>query len=274
VALRVDSAKETVTAEADIDDVHSAPTAVEAPGHPAEPALAPGDNCADPAIPSSPRRVAQTESDTCTDAESVSMDGLGLNRIAASDAMFVTDEHQRVRGWSDAAARVLGYDASEVVGLYCYEVLTGRRPDGHPVCGHNCPVTRNARHGRGTASYDVTARARDGTPRYVNNSVLVLEGGRGSFRVVHVVRESGETPPARPPTPPEPCGDLLPPETLTRRELQVLRLFAGGSTLEQVAAELSVSVFTARNHATSIQHKFGVRNRLQMVLEGMRRGLV
>jgi PAS domain S-box-containing protein len=217
---------------------------------------------------------AGPEPDDCVETESVGMDGLGLNRIAASDAMFVTDERQRVRAWSDAATRVLGYEASEVLGLYCYEVLTGRRPDGHPVCGFNCPVTRNARRGRGTASYDVTARARDGSPRYVNNSVLVLEGGRGSFRVVHLVRESCDTPPTRPATPPEPCAELLPPETLTRRELQVLRLFAGGSTLEQIAAELSISVFTARNHATSIQHKLGVRNRLHMVLEGMRRGLV
>ena len=213
------------------------------------------------------------EPDPCGESESVFMD-LGLNRIAASDAMFVTDENQRVRGWSDAAARVLGYSADEVIGLRCFEVMTGRRPDGHPVCGVNCPVTRNARHGRGTAAYDVTARAKDGTPRYVNNSVLVLEGARGSFRVVHMVRESLDTPPARPAAEPEPCTDLLPPETLTRRELQVLRLFAGGATLEQVAAELSVSVFTARNHATSIQHKLGVRNRLQMVLEGMKRGLV
>jgi len=54
----------------------------------------------------------------------------------------------------------------------------------------------------------------------------------------------------------------------------VLRLFARGMELEQIATELSISVFTARNHATSIQHKLGVRNRLQMVLEGMGRGLV
>jgi PAS domain S-box-containing protein len=226
------------------------------------------------ARPANTAAAGEPESDGCGETESVSMDGLGLNRIAASDAMFVTDESQRVRAWSDAATRVLGYTADEVMGRYCFEVLTGRRPDGHPVCGVDCPVTRNARKGRGTADYDVTARARDGSPRYVNNSVLVLEGGRGSFRVVHVVRESNDTPPARSAIPLEPCTDEVAPETLTRRELQVLRMFAAGSTLDQIAAELSVSIFTARNHATSIQHKLGVRNRLQMVLEGMRRGLV
>jgi PAS domain S-box-containing protein len=208
-------------------------------------------------------------------SQSVELDDLVLTRIAASDAMFVTDERQRVRAWSDAAQNLLGYEADDVIGLYCYQVLTGRRPDGHPVCGQNCPVTRNARRGRGTAAYDVTAVAKDGSPRYVNNSVMVLEGSRGAFRVVHVVRESCDTPPTRSPVAPEPyCLDLLPAEQLTRRELEVLRLFARGSTLEQVASELSISVYTARNHATSIQHKMAVRNRLQMVLEGIRRGLV
>jgi PAS domain S-box-containing protein len=211
------------------------------------------------------------------EADWIDLNGALPGRIAASDAMYVTDERQRITAWSAGARRLLGYHASEVVGRYCYEVMTGRRPDGHPVCGSACPVTRNARRGRGTAAYEVTAVARDGTPRYVNNSILVLEGTRGAFRVVHVVRESCDTPPLRPPEPDAvEAGDdaTTSAEQLTRREMQVLRLFARGRTLEQVAEELAISVFTARNHATSIQHKLGVRNRLQMVLEGMRRGLV
>ena len=152
----------------------------------------------------------------------------------------------------------------------------GRRPEGHPVCSLSCPVTRNARRGRGTAAYEVTAQAKDGTPRYVTNSVQVVEGRRGAFRVIHMMRESCERPPAR--SGPARTGadpaDRLVAETLTRRELDVLRLFAKGLSLSEVACELSISVFTARNHNASIEHKLGVRNRLQMVLEGMRRGLV
>jgi DNA-binding CsgD family transcriptional regulator len=178
---------------------------------------------------------------------------------------------------------MLGYTPADVVGLPCYKVLMGRRPDGHPVCDLSCPVTRNARRGRGTASYEVTAVAADGAVRYLTNTVIVLEGKRGAFRVVHLMRESCDTPPSRPAA----AGvnsatagggnadrERLPAEQLTRRELEVLRLFARGMELDEVAAELSISAFTARNHATSIQHKLGVRNRLQMVLEGMSRGLV
>jgi PAS domain S-box-containing protein len=202
------------------------------------------------------------------------LDETWLGKIVATEGIFVTDDRQRVRTWSAGAQRMLGYAPEEVVGRLCYDVMMGMRPDGHPVCGTNCPVTRNARRGRGTASYQVTAVARDGSPRYFDNTVLVLEGPRNSFRIVHLLRESCETPPVRPaPTPPT-AEEMRLAEVLTRRELEVLRLFAHGATLADAAAHLSISVFTARNHATNIQHKLGVRNRLQMVLEGMRRGLV
>jgi PAS domain S-box-containing protein len=204
----------------------------------------------------------------------VNLDETWLGKIAATDALFVTDDKQRVRAWSNAAQRLLGYSSAEVVGQLCYDVVMGSRPDGHPVCGTSCPVTRNARRGRGTASYQVTAVARDGSQRYLDNTVLVLERPHGSFRVVHLLRESCDTPPARSSTTPAQAQEMALAEPLTRRELEVLRVFARGATLEEVASELSISVFTARNHATNVEHKLGVRNRLQMVLEGMRRGLV
>lgn len=205
---------------------------------------------------------------------SMAIDESWLGKIASAEALFVTDERQRVRAWSATAQSLLGYAPEEVVGQRCYVVLMGREPEGHPVCSTSCPVTRNARRGRGTASYEVMATAKDGTQRYVTNSVLVIEGGRGAFRIVHTMRESCVLPPSRPAGLPAFEPDETSAESLTRRELEVLRLFARGMSLDQVACELSISAFTARNHSTTIQHKLGVRNRLQMVLEGIRRGLV
>ena len=202
----------------------------------------------------------------------------GAGRILAGDALFITDENQRIRAWSPGAQRVLGFSAEEVVGKRCYEVVMGRHPEGHPVCSETCPVTRNAQHGRGTSAYEVMSRSRDGASHYLSTSVLVLEEKRGTFRVVHLMHESKETPPTRLsgeiPRPAEADEDCGTAEQLTRRELEVLREFAKGSSLEAVAETLSISVLTARNHATNIQHKLGVKNRLQMVLEGMRRGLI
>ena len=196
-----------------------------------------------------------------------------LGQIASRDGLFVTDERQRIRAWSPAAQRLLGYTADQAIGQLCYEVVLGRHPEGHPVCTTSCPVTRNARRGRGTAAYDVLAQASDGEPRYLTSNVLVVKGPRGAFRVIHMLRELDERPPCRP-SEVERDEDAPTAEALTRRELEVLRLFARGEEPDAIAAELRISPFTVRNHSTTIQHKLGARNRLAMVLEGMRRGLV
>jgi PAS domain S-box-containing protein len=199
-----------------------------------------------------------------------------VGRIAATDGMFVTDDRQRIVAWSSAAQRMLGFSADEAVGKTCYQVVMGREPDGHPVCGRSCAVTRNARRGRGTASYEVVAQARDGGAKCLSNSVLVVEGPDRAFHVIHLLRESASSAPVilreRLPAPAG-AGDSMV-ETLTRRELEVLRHFAGGSTIDEIAEALSISVFTARNHIASVGRKLGARSRLEIVLLGMRRGLV
>jgi DNA-binding CsgD family transcriptional regulator len=63
-------------------------------------------------------------------------------------------------------------------------------------------------------------------------------------------------------------------ETLTRRELEVLRLFSQGATIDEIGESLTISVFTARNHIANIGRKLGARSRLETVLLAMRRGLV
>jgi DNA-binding CsgD family transcriptional regulator len=201
-----------------------------------------------------------------------------VGRIASTDGMFVTDDKQRIVAWSSAAQRMLGFSADEAVGKTCFQVVMGREPGGHPVCGRNCSVTRNARRGRGTASYEVVAHCRDGGAKSLSNTVLVLEGeseGQG-FHVVHLLKES--TVPAPPvrrdPLPSAPADEDPMVETLTRRELEVLKHFPAGSTIDEIADALSISVFTARNHIASVGRKLGARSRLEIVLLGMRRGLV
>ena len=230
--------------------------------------------------------AAETLASSARPAGSIGLDRIGASRLLAGDALFITDERQRIRSWSSGAQRVLGFSADEVLGRRCYEIVMGREPEGHPVCSEACPVTRNARHGRGTAAYDVLSKARDGSSRHLSTSVLVLEEKRGSFRVIHLMHESvanagpaglGAASSGQVGTPSATSADderRVQAEPLTRRELEVLRLFARGSSLQEIADALSITILTARNHATNIQHKLGVKNRLQMVLEGMRRGLI
>lgn len=63
-------------------------------------------------------------------------------------------------------------------------------------------------------------------------------------------------------------------ETLTKREIDVLRKLADGLTTEQIAGELFVSVNTVRNHVNNIIRKLNVHSRLEAVSFAIRTGLI
>lgn len=232
--------------------------------------MSPSPRHAAPAAPADPESPLPPKGVPLHDSTSV--DDPWLGRIAASEALFVTDDRQRIVAWSSAAQRLLGFSPEEAIGRTCFQVVMGREPDGHPVCGRNCSVTRNARRLRGTAAYRVVAHARDGSSKTVENSVLVVEGPESAFHVVHIVREAPAAQPVPRPKvapPPEPLV-----ESLTRRELEVLRLLAEGATIDDIAGRLTISVLTARNHTANIARKLGAHSRLETVLIAMRHGLV
>ncbi|MCL2418802.1 MAG: response regulator transcription factor [Conexibacteraceae bacterium] len=69
----------------------------------------------------------------------------------------------------------------------------------------------------------------------------------------------------------EPPG---PPDGLSERELEILRLIALGYTNAQVAQELFLSVRTVETHRTHIQQKLGLSDRAELVRYALDRRLV
>ena len=63
-------------------------------------------------------------------------------------------------------------------------------------------------------------------------------------------------------------------QTLTRRELDVLRQLAAGKRAAEIATELEISPKTVASHVQSILGKLGVRSRAQAVAHTYERGLV
>jgi DNA-binding NarL/FixJ family response regulator len=64
------------------------------------------------------------------------------------------------------------------------------------------------------------------------------------------------------------------PETLTRRELEVLRILANGSGNKEIAERLGISENTVKFHIAQITAKLGAHSRTEAVAIGMKRGLV
>ncbi len=67
---------------------------------------------------------------------------------------------------------------------------------------------------------------------------------------------------------------LDPPDPLTKREVEILRLMAGGYSNREIAGALGTAEGTIKNHASSILSKLGVRDRTRAVLKALERGYI
>ena len=72
----------------------------------------------------------------------------------------------------------------------------------------------------------------------------------------------------------KPAGAAEQVETLTERELDVLRLAAQGKTNRAIGSELEISHRTVQGHLASIYGKLGVNSRTEAVTEALRRGWI
>jgi two-component system response regulator NreC len=63
-------------------------------------------------------------------------------------------------------------------------------------------------------------------------------------------------------------------ETLTTREIEVLRLLAKGYTNRQIAEQLGISPRTAEGHRANLSSKLGLRSRVELVDYAQQHGLL
>jgi DNA-binding NarL/FixJ family response regulator len=77
--------------------------------------------------------------------------------------------------------------------------------------------------------------------------------------------------------PPEIAAELADHATdddLSPREIEVLRLIAIGNGNKEIAAKLSITEETVKNHATHILAKLGASDRTHAVTIGIKRGFI
>jgi DNA-binding NarL/FixJ family response regulator len=61
---------------------------------------------------------------------------------------------------------------------------------------------------------------------------------------------------------------------LTTREMEILKLLAGGMANKQIAYQLTISEKTVRNHVSNMYEKLNVYDRTQAALYAVRKGLI
>ncbi len=73
---------------------------------------------------------------------------------------------------------------------------------------------------------------------------------------------------------PRPSDALARPAPLTKREIEILRLVAGGYSNREIAEALGAAEGTVKNHSSNILSKLGVRDRTQAVLKALDLGYI
>jgi len=209
----------------------------------------------------------------------------------AADGVHIVAADQRIIFWNSAASRILGYEAKEVVGRFCFDVVAGGDYQGNPFCRRSCPTIQAAIRGKSVPNYDVLSRTKDGRDVWLNMSVLPAPDPDGNGALaVHLFRDvskrrraeilaqqtiaavSQYSPSADDPADAEAYPAPEPP--LTRRELEVLRLLTCGMRIAKVAESLGIKETTVRNHIEHILAKLGVHSRLEAVVFAAQHRLV
>lgn len=204
--------------------------------------------------------------------------GLDEAIARAGDGAFAIGPDGRIVLWNRAAEKMLGYSAREAIGRPCCDLFVGHDDSGNRLCYQGCHVMSLVKMGDSVQSFDMQTRTKAGRPIWVNLSTLTVPAGQpGGPLTVHLFRDVTATKELlglvrerlTAPAVAEPTR-----ESLTRRELEILRMIATGVSTKAAADTLHVSPATVRNHVQNILGKLGAHSRLEAVAMATRQRLL
>jgi len=188
----------------------------------------------------------------------VSVEALDQTLAAAGDAAFAMAPDGRVVLWNWMAEKILGWTAKDMIGRLAEEVFAGGREEWR---GRR-EISDAVRH------FETKVLTKMGQSIWVDVSVVPVPAIDAAMRVC-VFRDSSTTRAlveaiqslttwaGR-------AGDERS-SSLTKREVEILRLMTNGASTKALATQLRLSPATVRNHVQSIFEKLGVHSRLEAV---------
>jgi PAS domain S-box-containing protein len=203
-----------------------------------------------------------------------------------TDAVFAVRQRGEICFWNHAAESLFGYTSEEAIGKTCSMILHGVGTLGTEVCRERCAVLECTKAAH-IPNFDLHVTKRDGDRLWVNISSISYQNCRtGRTLLVHLARNisaqkmreevfhgmiaiSEEI---------SNLGDTItgtaPVAPLSSQELEILRMFAEGTTAPRIAKALNISPQTLRNHLHHINRKLRTTSRLEAVTHALKRHLI
>lgn len=217
-----------------------------------------------------------------------------VSLLAQADiGVYAVSLDQRIVFWNRGAERILGYTAEQVVGRHCYEVVSGVTPGGlTPACQEGCPSLRALQAGSVPRAVEMQLLSISGERKTVPLTTMVVSGAIRDMPIIVHLFESGDWAAdgdrAATDVRHELTGSgvdifsdraaaaasVAATDTLTPRELEVLRLVSLSRTTDEIATELGISAHTVRNHVRHFRRKLGAATKLEAVLTALRQGVL
>jgi len=182
---------------------------------------------------------------------------LGQVLARAVDGAFVIAPDGRVVIWNWMAEKILGWTAKDMIGQLAEETVAGGQENWRSWPGIGDAVER----------FEMEARTKSGQSTWLDVSLVEMPTSDSVAVGVYVFRD-GSTTKALVDTVQSlrvPASQTGQRSSLTRREVEVLRLMASGANTKALATRLCLSPATVRNHVQNILEKLGVHSRLEAV---------
>ena len=204
-----------------------------------------------------------------------------------ADAVFAVRETGEICFWNHAAEALFGHPADEVLGKTCSDILHGIGALGTDVCHEGCAALRCAKPASHIPNFDLNVTTRSEERIWVNlSSISYLNRRTGRSLLVHLVRDisaqkkreevfyrmiaiSKEVANLQ-----DTVAGTAPIAPLSSQELEILKLFAVGTSAPKIAKALGISPQTLRNHLHHINQKLRTHNRLEAVMHALQRRLI
>jgi PAS domain S-box-containing protein len=211
-----------------------------------------------------------------------------LLQMTADAAYSVTDSGE-ICSWNEAAERLFGYPARDVLRRKADEVFDARDAlDTSALTGGTEAAVRQWKNPpAGIPAFDLCVRTQSGVRIWVNVSTIVFDNRRTERRLfVRLARDITQT---------RLRAELFnhtlevarqfvaladgashhaPVEPLSAHERRILKFFAESSNYTTIARKLNISAQTLRNHLHRINRKLRTHSRLEAVTNARRRGLL